>query len=101
MDVIARIVETEKQSAMDIDRAEETCRVNIEAHRHALEEEKERTRNLIIQKENSRLAEALRALNERTKEASLAEGQEYESLFRDPAAVHAVKEKIVAVLLEG
>jgi hypothetical protein len=97
--VMTRIMEIEKQSALDIERAEDACRKHIEVHRRALEEEKERAQNLIITKENTRLAEALRSLNERTEKASLAEGKNYENLFQDPATITAIKEKIVDILL--
>jgi hypothetical protein len=99
--VITRILEIEKQSAMDIERTEEGCRKNIEAHRQAREEEKKRAHDLIIAKENTRLTAALRTLNKQTEGASLAAGKNHESLFRDPATVDAVKEIIVAILLAG
>ena len=99
--VMTRIMEIEKQSAMDIARAEEASRTNIEAHRRALEEEKERTQLLITQKENTKLTEALQAFRKQTEEASLAADKDYDSLSRDPATVDAIKERIVAILLSG
>lgn len=99
--VITRIMEIEKQSAMDIERAEEACRNRIEGHRRALEEEKERAHALIITKENTRLAEVLQALNKQTEEESRAAGEDHERLFQDPARVDAIKEKIAAILLAG
>lgn len=99
--VITRILEIEKQSAMDIERAEEAYRKNVEVHRRALEEERERTQALIVEKENSRLTEALQALNRQTEKTSLAAHRDYERLFQDPATIDAVKEKIVAILLTG
>ncbi len=100
-DVITRILEIEKQSAVDIERAEDACRKNVEAHRRALVEEKRRAQNLIIEKENTRLTETLWAFKKQTEGASLAAGKDHESLFRDPATVDAVKESIVAILLAG
>jgi hypothetical protein len=97
--VIARIMKIEKQSAVDIERAEEACRKNIEVHRLALEKEKERAQTLIITKENTRSTEALRVLNKQAEETFLAECKDHDSLFHDP--VDAVKEKIVAILLAG
>lgn len=99
--VISRIIEIEKQSALDIERSEDASRKNIEAHRRSLEEEKERAHNLIITSENNRLTQTLQTLNKQTGEASLAAGKDYESLFQNPAKVDAIKEKIVAILLEG
>ncbi len=100
-DVITRIIEIEKKSSLDIERSENTSRKNIEAHRLALEEEKERTHTLIISTENSRLTEAIQALNKQTEEASLAAVNAYEIRLQDPARVEAVKGKIVAILLAG
>ena len=97
--VITRIMEIEKQSAMDVKRAEEACRNRIEAHRQALEEEKEQAHALIITKENTRLAEVLQALNEKTEEESRAAGEDHERLYQDPTRVDAIKEKIAAILL--
>jgi len=94
-------MEVEKQSAVHIEQAADASRKKIEAYRHALEEEKERTQNLVITEETNRLTEALRELNQQTEEASLAAGRDYESLFQDPATINAIKEKIVATLLMG
>lgn len=99
--VMIRIIEIEKECAMDIERAEESSRKNIEAHQRALEEKKEQTHANIISTENHRLTEALRVLNQQTGEASLAAGKDYESRFQSPATLDAVKEKIVAILLAG
>jgi len=98
--VITRIIEIEKQSAMDVERAEDAYRKNIEAHRRNLEEEKERTHAQIISTENARLKQTLNELNKRTEDGSLAAARDYELRFQDPALVEAVKEKIVAILLK-
>lgn len=99
--VITRIMEIEKKSASDIERAENSCRENIDTLRRALEEEKERTHALIIARENTRLKQALAEFSKQKEEASLAASREYETLFQDPAKVKAVKEKIIAILLVG
>ena len=99
--VITRIMEIEKQSALEIERAEDAGRKHIEAHRRALEEAEEQAHALITQTENTRLTQALLALNKQTEEASLAAGKAFESLFQDPATVNAIKEKIIAILLAG
>lgn len=97
--VITRIIEIEKKSALDIERAEEACHKNIEARRRALEEEKERAHAFIVAKENSRLTEAIQALIKQTGEAALTAGKDYESMLHDPAKIAAIKEKIAAILL--
>jgi hypothetical protein len=97
--VITRIIEIEKKSAMDIDRAEDTYRKNVEAHRLTLEKNKETTHTQIISKENTRLTQALEALKKQTEEAALASGRDYESRFNNPALVEKIKEQIIAILL--
>jgi hypothetical protein len=97
--VITRILETEKQSAMDIERAEEAYRKNIEVHRQTLEEEKKRAHTQIISTEDKRRTQAIQALNKQSEESSLASGRNYENRFQDPALVETVKERIVAILL--
>jgi hypothetical protein len=98
--VITRIIEIEKQSATDIERAEDSYQKNIEAHRRTLQEEKERAHAQIISAENTRLAQALSELNKQTEAASLVSSRDYENRFHDPVLVEAVKEKIVAILLK-
>jgi len=97
--VITRIIEIEKQSALDIARAEDAYRKNIEAHRRILEEEKQKTHYQITSTENTRLTHALQALNVQSKEASLASGRDYEDHFHDSDLIKAIKERIVAILL--
>jgi hypothetical protein len=97
--VITRIIEIEKQSAMDIDRAEDTYRKNIEAHRLTLEKNKESSHTQIISKENTRLTQTLETLKKQTEGVSISSGRDYESRFNNPALVDAIKEKIVAILL--
>ena len=101
VNVITRIMDIEKQSARDIERAEEISQKNIEVHRRALEEEKNRAHDLIITKEQARLTQTLQALNKQIEEASKAAGKGYETLFQDPATVNAIKERIAAILLTG
>lgn len=99
--VVARIMEIERQAASKVEQAETASRERVEAHLRSLEEEKERTHALIIAKENTRLKQAVAEFNKQTEEASLAAAREYETLFQDPAKVKEIKEKIVAILLGG
>lgn len=98
--VITSVLEIERQSAREIERAEETYRKNIEGHRRTLEEKKEKEHAQIISAENSRLTQNLQELNKQTEEAFLAAARDFENRFNDPALVEAIKEKIVAILLK-
>jgi hypothetical protein len=98
--VITRIIEIEKKSAADLERAEDTYRKNIEAHQRTLEEKKESAHAQIISTENARLTQNLQELNMKTEQASLASARDFENRFHDPALVEAIKEKIVAILLK-
>ena len=97
--VITRIIEIEKQSALDVERAEDACRKNIELHRQTLENERETRHAYIISTENTRFTQALEELKKRTEEASAASGRDYESRFHNPALIDAIKKKIVDILL--
>lgn len=99
--LITRIVEIEKNSALDIERAQNASRKNIEEHRLALEEEKKRTHLLITSTENSRLTDTLQALKKQNEEALLTAVNDYETRLQDPVLVEAIKRKIVAVILAG
>lgn len=98
--VITSVLKIERQSAREIERAEETYRKNIEGHRRTLEEKKEKEHAQIISAENSRLTQNLQELNKQTEEAFLAAARDFENRFHDPALVEAIKEKIVAILLK-
>jgi len=97
--VITRIIEIEKQSSLDIKRAEDAYRKNIEAHRRTLEEEKQKNHDQIISTENARLSRALQSLNQQSRETSLASGNDFENRFHDSDLMKAIKERIVAILL--
>lgn len=99
--VMTRIIEIEKQSALDIKNAEEASRKKIEAHHLALEEEKGRAQADIVSTENNRWSQALLALKQQTEAASLNKGKDYESRFQNPALMNTVKEKIRDILLAG
>jgi len=97
--VITRIIEIEKQSAMDIDRAEDAYRKNIEAHRHTLEEDKERAHTHIISTENTRLTQTFEEAKRQTEAASAALRRDSESLIQDPVLNEAIREDIISILL--
>lgn len=97
--MIARIMEIEKQAALEIEQAEDASRKNIEERRRALEEEKQRALASIVTEENARFVQAVEAIHRQTTSSSPDADRQFESLFRDPAKINAIKEKIVAVLL--
>jgi hypothetical protein len=99
--VIARIIEIERESTLDIERAEGASRENIEAHRRTLEEEKERTHALIITTEKSRLTQAVLEAKRKTEATSAALQRDRESIFQDPLLNETIKEDIISILLEG
>ncbi len=99
--VITRIMEIEKQAALDIEQAKAEYRNKIDAQRRTLEQDKEREHALINDKENARLTGAVRELNKQTEEASQAEMRDYENIFRDRAKIDAIKEKIAEIILTG
>lgn len=97
--VITRIIEIEKQCAMEIEKASDVSSEKIEAHRRALLEKKEREQSRITAADDTRATQAIEALKKRTEAESLASGRDYESRFQDPALIETIKEKIVTILL--
>lgn len=70
--VITRIMEIEKQSAMEIEQAEQTFKKNMEALQLELEEQKRQLQEQILTKENLRQTTALQELDRKLEKASLA-----------------------------
>jgi len=99
--VISRIIEIERESARDLEQAEEASRSKIEARRLALEEEKERTHTGIISAENARLSRTLLDAREKTEAASGVFLKDSEILFHDPVIAQTIQEEIISILLEG
>ncbi len=98
--VIARIMEIEKQCAQDIEQAELEYSEKIEAHRRTLEEKKAIEFARIVEAGNARLEQALAEAKRQTEAASLAASRDHERLYQDPALIEAIKEKVVSILLE-
>jgi hypothetical protein len=98
--VITRIIEIEKQSAMDIEQAEDGYKKNVEARRLILEEEKRKALSHILSAEETRLNNILQALNKQSEEAFLVSGKDYENRFHDTDLITALKERIVDILLK-
>lgn len=100
-DVIARIVEIERQCSEDIGQARLEYGKKIEAHKHALEEAKTRESARIISGENSRLTQAVKDAKERTEAGKASALQESETKLSDPALKEAIKKDIISILLAG
>jgi hypothetical protein len=98
--VIARIVEIEKQCAQDIDQAEQEYSEKIEAHRRTLEEKKAIESARIVETGNARLEQALAEAKRQTEAAYSAASRDHERLYQDPALIEEIKEKITSILLE-
>ena len=99
--VVARIIEIERESTQDIERAEEASRQKIEAHRLALEKEQEQAHANIISTENNRLAQAILEAKRQTEAASVAFQRDCEHPFHDPVLTETIKEDMISILLEG
>jgi hypothetical protein len=97
--VITRIIEIEKQCAMEIKQAEDLCREKIEAHKRDLKEKKGGEYARIMAAGDARATQAIEALKKQTESAFLAAGRDDESRFQDPALTKTIKEKILVILL--
>jgi len=99
--VVARIIEIERESTQDIERAEEASRQKIEAHRRTLTDKKEQAHVNIIFTENNRLAQAILEAKRQTEAASVAFQRDCEHPFHDPVLTETIKEDMISILLEG
>lgn len=99
--VISRIIEIERESARDLEQAEETSRSKIEARRLSLEEEKERTHAVILSEEHTRFSKTILEAKKQTEAASVAFLKDSEQPFHDPVIIQTIQEDILSVLLEG
>lgn len=97
--VITRIIEIEKQCAMEIKRAEDVSRERIEAHKRDLKEKREQEYARIRAAEDARASRAIEALKKQTEAAFSAACRNDESRFQDPAVTEAIQEKILTILL--
>jgi len=99
-EVIARIVEIEKQFAADVEQAELKSAKKIEAHQRLLEEKKIRERTQITAAENSRLTRTVEEAKNQIEATSAAFRKDSENLFQKSALNEAIKEDIISILLE-
>jgi len=100
-DVIARIVEVEKQCTEEIENAQREYTKKVEAYRHTLEEKKQKEFAAIISAGNERLAQALAEVEEQARREFVDADRENELLVADVKIKEAIKEKIVSILISG
>ncbi|MGC9194020.1 MAG: hypothetical protein ACP5IL_01035 [Syntrophobacteraceae bacterium] len=98
-DVVARIMEIERQCRAEVEQAELECAKRIDAYKRLLEEKRVAEHTRILSSENSRLTQALEEAKKRAEAASLAFRMDSETLFNDPALKKKAKRKIISILL--
>ncbi len=99
--VISRIIEIERESARDLEQAEEASRKKIAAHQFALEKEKERAHADIVSAENARFSQTILEAKKQADAVSEAFLKDSERPFHEPVTTQAIQEDIISVLLEG
>ncbi len=100
-EMIAGILEIERQCSADVERAELECGRKIETHKRLLEEKKTKERTRILAAEKDRLTQAVEEAKRQTEAASAAFRRESESLFHDSASNGAIEKEILSILLVG
>jgi len=98
-DMIARIVEIERQCADELEKAEQAYREKIEAYRVAVEKRKARECARIVSEGDDRLAQAIEEEKKRAETGLQAARDDIERLYRDPSLDREIQEKIVSILL--
>ena len=98
-DMITRIVEIEKQCAVEIEKAEREYRQNIETYKGIAQEKKARECARIINEGDARRAQVIEEAEKKTlAEFQAAEG-DIERLYQDMLLDREIQEKIVSILL--
>lgn len=100
-EVVARIVEVERQSAAGVEQAEQASRERIEAHQRLLAEKKEHAVQEIVAENQARVEKALSEARARIDDDNRQFGREQERLLQDPARLSEIKAAIVELLLAG
>lgn len=100
-EVIARIVEVEKECADKLKQAEADYSGKIEEHKRILEEKKSGQHALITAAENTRLTQTVEKEKKQTEAKTAAFKMVSENLLRDPHLQEAIKKDIISILLEN
>lgn len=100
-DMIARIVEVERQCADEVEKAERAWREKIETHRKTIEERKSRECARIVSEGEARLKEAVEEEKNKGEAALQMARGDIERLYRDPSLDRELQERIISILLEA
>jgi len=98
--LVTRVVEIEKQCALEVERAERESQETIEANKRSLEEKKAKEIALIIAADKERLGKAIEAAKKKSEEAFQAASRLHEAMSQDSALNKELKEKVISILLE-
>ena len=99
--VIARIVDIERQCSADIEEARIASEKKIADHKRLLEEKKDRECAQIISAENTRLTKSVEEAKRQIEDSSAAIRSDRDKLFHDPVLNERIKQDIISILLEG
>lgn len=100
-EVIARIVEIERQCSAQVEQARLEYTENIKNHKRILEEKKNGEFARIISDEKARLTKAVEEAKKQNALDYATLRQDNERVFQDKSLQEAVKEDIMSILLEG
>lgn len=100
-DVIARIVDIERQCSADIEEARIASEKKIADHKRMIEEKKARERAGMISAENTRLTKSVEEAKKQIEDSSAAIRSDRDKLFHDPVLNERIKQDIISILLEG
>ena len=100
-EVIARIIEVERQCAEAIEQAEAESLRRIEEHQRACEAKKQEERLKIIASENIRRTRTISEAKQSIQQQSADALKDTERLFADPHLQARLKEEIINILLEA
>jgi hypothetical protein len=97
--VIARIVEIEKQCAETIDKAEKDSKEKIAAHSRMLEEKKEKKFSAITAAASENLARTIEESKKRIESETEAAKKDNKRILQDSALHETIKQKVLSMLL--
>ena len=98
-DLIARVVEIEKQCAEAISNAEKNSKEKITAHARVLEERKASEFATITTETREKLTRSIEEARKRIEAETEAVRRSHERIDLDPTLRETIKQKIVSILL--
>lgn len=99
-DVIARIVEIERQCAEDVEKAERESRSRVQEFRRTLEEKQSREAERIVASCSERLEKAVEAAKKLIDSELQAVAAGNEKIFQDIALKESIRAVIASILLD-